>query len=100
VQENIFNRSCALSGCHAGPGAQQGLNLSEGSARANLVNVPSNEVPSILRVSPGNPDDSYLVMKIEGASGIQGQRMPLNQTPLTSEEIALLRDWIEAGANP
>ena len=100
VQENIFNRNCALSGCHAGPGAQQGLDLSEGRARDNLVNVPSNEVPSLLRVSPGNPDASYVVMKIEGASGIQGQRMPLGGTPLTSAEIALVRDWIEAGANP
>ena len=99
VQENIFNRSCALSGCHAGPGAQQGLDLSEGQARDNLVNVPSREVPSILRVSPGNPDASYIVMKIEGASGIQGQRMPLGGM-LTPDEIALVRDWIEGGANP
>jgi hypothetical protein len=26
--------------------------------------------------------------------------MPLNSTPLTDEQIALIRSWISAGANP
>jgi hypothetical protein len=29
------------------------------------------------RVAPGNPDNSYLVRKLEGTAGITGSRMPL-----------------------
>ena len=32
-----------------------------------------------LRVKPGDPDDSYMVHKIEGAAGIDGGQMPLGR---------------------
>ena len=99
VQQSVFNTNCALSGCHAGPNAQQGLNLSEGSSRASLVNVQSTERPDLLRVKPGSASESYLVMKIEGASGIVGERMPLGRSPLSQEQISLVREWIDSGAN-
>ena len=62
-----------------------------------LVNVPSTEVPSILRVEPGNPDDSYLVQKIEGTAAV-GARMPLGGPNLSADEIAAIRQWITDGA--
>lgn len=98
IQENIFSTSCALSGCHAGSSPQQGLNLSAGQARANLVNVQSQERPSLKRVDPGSPDNSYLIHKVEGRSSIVGQQMPLGQQPLSEEKIDALRMWIEEGA--
>lgn len=98
IQTNVFNTSCAVSGCHRGAGAPLGLDLSAGNARDNLVNVDSREVPDLLRVDPGDPDDSYLVMKIEGAPGIVGARMPRGRPPLSDEQIQLIRAWIEAGA--
>lgn len=98
IQENIFNTSCAFAQCHAGPNPQQNLNLSEGQARANLVNVDSGTDPSFKRVEPGNPDDSYIVMKLEGDPRIQGQRMPLNSPALSSEQIGVIRQWITDGA--
>lgn len=98
IQENVFSTSCALSGCHAGPNPQQGMNLSAGRAHQNLVNVRSNERPALLRVDPGAPDSSYLVHKIEGRSSIVGERMPFGQEPLSQEEINALRTWIENGA--
>lgn len=98
IQSNIFSVNCALSGCHAGASPQQGMNLSEGQAFSNIVNVRSNEVPSLFRVEPGNPEDSYLFMKITGATGIVGSRMPLGRSPLSSEEIETIRQWIEDGA--
>ena len=30
IQANIFNRSCAISGCHVGSGAPHGMELSQG----------------------------------------------------------------------
>lgn len=98
IQTNIFSTNCALSGCHAGPNPQQGMDLSAGETHDNVVNVPSNERPEVDRVEPGNPDASYLVHKIEGRSSIVGGRMPLGREPLSQEEIELIREWIAAGA--
>ncbi len=98
IQESVFNLNCALSGCHLGSSAPLGLDLSEGKAYNNLVNVPSGELPQLRRVAPGKPDSSYLVWKIEGRPGIQGQRMPRGRDPLPQEAISLIRRWIDAGA--
>jgi hypothetical protein len=97
----IFTANCALSGCHAGTSPQQGQNLSDGLAYQNIVNVPSHERPGMMRVLPFQPDSSYLVHKIQGdqaSVGGQGGRMPLGMTPLTPQQIDLIRAWITAGA--
>jgi hypothetical protein len=62
-----------------------------------LVNVPSTEVPSLMRIEPGNPDESYLVQKIEGTASVGG-RMPLGGPELSDEAIAAIRQWITDGA--
>ncbi len=99
IQAEVFDRSCALSGCHAGPNPQLGLDLTAGNARQSLVGVASVERPDLQRVNPGNPDDSYLVIKLEGTdSRLVGGRMPLNQSPLDSELIGIVREWIADGA--
>jgi hypothetical protein len=45
------------------------------------------EQPTVLRMQPRSPNNSYLVRKLEGTSGITGSRMPLgglflDQTPI------------------
>ena len=95
IQENVFSAVC--TNCHVGAGAPQGLRLEEGMSHAMLVNVPSSEVPSLLRVDPGNPDDSYLVRKLEGSASV-GARMPLGGPFLSDDEIAAIRQWIADGA--
>ena len=98
IQTNIFDLNCALSGCHAGPNPQLGLDLSAGQARANMVGVPSVQRGTVLRIAPGDPDASYLVWKIEGRPEIGGQRMPRGRAPLAQAQIDLVRQWIAAGA--
>lgn len=99
IQSNIFGPICAQAGCHVGGGAQQGLMLdSVANSFQDLVDVASTEAPSLLRVSPGNPDSSYLVHKIEGRSTIVGAQMPLNQPALSGPQIAAIRSWIQNGA--
>lgn len=98
IQTTIFNTSCALSGCHAGSNPQQGMDLSEGAAYEAIVGVRSNERPDLFRIEPGDPDQSYLVMKIEGSQGIVGGRMPLGRPPLSNNQITLVRDWVLDGA--
>src|SRR6185503_5377568 len=49
LKNAIFNPIC--SQCHIGANPPQGLKLDDANAYANLVNVPSNEVPSLDRKS-------------------------------------------------
>jgi hypothetical protein len=56
-----------------------------------------------MRVVAGNPDASYLVMKLEGthlANGGSGGQMPFGAPPLPPEQIAKVRQWIAEGAKP
>lgn len=96
IQDTIFTPVCSV--CHSGANAPQGLRLDAGNSYALLVNVASAEVPGTLRVSPGNPNASYLVQKIEGTAAV-GVRMPANGPPyLPQDRVDLVRRWIAAGA--
>ena len=97
LQTEIFTPSCAVSGCHAGASPQQGMNLSAGQTFSNIVGVKSNESPGLNRVEPGDPDNSYLVHKVEGTASVGG-RMPLGGAALSNEKIQKLRQWITDGA--
>jgi hypothetical protein len=96
IQTQVFNARC--TGCHSGAGAPQGLNLSAGASYGLLVNVASAEVPSLMRVEPGNADDSYIIHKLEGASSIVGVRMPAGGPFLDQATIDRIRAWIDSGA--
>jgi hypothetical protein len=97
----ILSGSCAFAGCHAGTSPAQGMNLGDGQTFSNVVNVASRELPSMNRVTPNQPDISYLVHKIQGTHvgvGGSGSQMPLGRSPLSPDEIELIRAWIEGGA--
>ena len=96
IQDNVFTPIC--SKCHIGAGAPEGLQLDAGHSYNLLVGVPSVEQPALLRVKPGDPDDSYMVHKVEGLSGITGGQMPLGETPLPQATIDAIRQWITNGA--
>ncbi len=91
---DLFGRSCARVGCHAGPVPQQGMDLSREKFYALIVDEPSREMPALKRVHPGQPEISYLVMKVKGAPGIKGVQMPLIGDKLTEEEIHTIETWI------
>jgi mono/diheme cytochrome c family protein len=97
IQASIFTPICEQ--CHSGAGAPVGLRLDAANSFALLVGVPSGEQPSILRVAPGDPDNSYLIQKLEGTAGV-GQRMPLRLPPLPQSDIDVIRQWITDGAQP
>lgn len=97
----IFTANCALSGCHAAPSPQENQNLTAGQAYANIVNVSSMQLPTMNRVTPGEPDSSYLVHKIQGTQvfvGGSGQRMPFGGNRLPQSQINTIRNWIQEGA--
>ncbi|MBL7995934.1 hypothetical protein JNM05_11245 [bacterium] len=99
--QNIFTNECGSAGCHAGSSPQAGMNLSQFNAYDDIVNINSEEQPSLKRVMPFAPDDSYLVRKVEGVPGIDGDRMPADGPPfLTTAQIDTIRLWISNGALP
>src|ERR1700736_5988675 len=96
IQDNVFTPICTK--CHIGAGAPEGLQLDAAHSYALLVSVPSTEQPSVLRVAPGNPDNSYIVRKLQNSGGISGGQMPLNGPYLPQSTIDVIRQWITAGA--
>jgi hypothetical protein len=75
------------------------MNLSSaGESYAALVSVASLQVTSLNRVEPGNPDESYLIRKLEGGPDIVGDRMPRGGPFLPQATIDEIRAWIAAGA--
>lgn len=98
----IFTNSCAFAGgCHAGGSPALGMNLSAGQAYQNIVNVPADQLSSMNRIEPDEPDNSYLIHKIQGTQssvGGTGQRMPLTGCCLSQTQIDLIRAWVDAGA--
>jgi hemin uptake protein HemP len=97
IQDHVFTPICTA--CHVGAGAPLGFRLDADSSYAMLVNTPSVEVPSLLRVSPGHPDESYIIQKLEGHAAVGGQ-MPLGGPPLPQATIDVIRQWITDGAPP
>lgn len=95
IQQNVFTPICTA--CHAGSDAPQGLQLDAANSYAQLVGVPSVEQPSILRVAVGDPDGSYIIQKLEGHAA-SGAQMPFGGPPLPAATIAVIRQWISAGA--
>lgn len=98
LQTDIFTPRC--SSCHTGVGGTLPgvMNLSSAAATfAALVDVDSISEPTFKRVLPGDPDDSYIIHKLEGTQ-LVGDRMPLGGPFLDQATIDEVRAWIDAGA--
>jgi len=105
IQATIFSPRCALPTCHDDAAVPAGmLHLTEGQAHAQLVGVaPTIDTArdaGLLRVDPFDPDNSFLLVKLQGPPPDQGSRMPQTGPPLTNAEVALIRQWIAEGAQP
>src|SRR6185312_12833019 len=96
IQDNVFTPICAP--CHNGAGAPKGLILDAAHSYSLLVGIPSAEVPTLDRVKAGDPNNSYIILKLTGAAGIVGGQMPLDETPLPQSTIDVIRQWITNGA--
>jgi len=124
IQEKVFSPTCA-QGCHE-PGGEGVINtgISGGTpldlsstvdSFSSLVNVESTiddicgatltefgASPCGDRVEPGEPDRSWLIVKLEGTheriGREAGDRMPRSGPLLTQDEIDVIRQWIEEGA--
>jgi hypothetical protein len=88
--------------CHY-TGSPNPLDLSNPFDEDNgLVNVPAVYRGDMMRVLPGSPEDSLLILKVRAVrpeSDI-GAQMPYSFTKLTDSQIDVVRQWIAEGARP
>jgi hypothetical protein len=89
----IFQAHCWV--CHPPMGG--GMDLTEGMAYSNLVDVTSSGYGPSVRVLPGDPEASVLWHKINFSSEY-GLGMPPSGAPLSSAQIETIRLWIEQGS--
>jgi hypothetical protein len=87
IQANVFTPICA--GCHGGANPASGLDLDAMHSFDDLVNVPSTEQPSIVRVKPFDPTNSYLIIHMQKG----GDGAP-------AADIPVIAQWIMEGAMP
>jgi hypothetical protein len=108
IQRQVFDQSCALSGCHDSQTLQNQMNLETGASYGNLINVtPFNTTAqgspwNWKRVTPGDPLTSYLYRKVSGDLPDKdlGVRMPFHRGALDDHLVDIIRLWIEDGAKP
>lgn len=94
--QQIFHDDCIT--CHSTSGALGDLDL-ETDPYTALVGVPAAADGALTLVIAGDPDNSFLVQKIEGTQGASlGGQMPAG-TPLPQSSIDLIRKWITDGAS-
>lgn len=106
IQQTIFSASdpsgrLSCVQCHTDQGRAPAGNLvlTEGRSYQQLVGRASTGKPGETLVIPGDPDNSYMVKKLERAPDIVGERMPRNNGPfLTEGQMRVIRRWIAEGA--
>lgn len=95
----IWDATCTSNACHDSTMPQERLNLTPSVSRAALVGVASRQCTTTQLVNPGNPDQSYLMFKLQGSGPcMMGSRMPKAAPTLTAAQRQLVRDWIVNGA--
>ncbi len=113
IYTQIIESECTF--CHAPPSNFGGLNLANTATNdsyATIVNQPSSECGAYDFVEPFNSQASWLFRKIAGTNvdaatsagcdpADAGSQMPLSPfCCLTQEQIDLIQEWIDSGANP
>ena len=97
IQANIFTQHCVS--CHGGVSPAANLNLEDGEAFSNLVDIPRPFDPEI-RVISGDANSSFLIDKLEdnNLGNARGDQMPLGGPYFDQATINVIRDWINNGA--
>ena len=100
IQDNVFTPTCAIGGCHTNADQAGGLTLEEGVAYSAIIDVASNELPTMHLITPGDTEESYLIHKLMGTYldvGGSGAQMPIGGS-ISEEELATIEEWVLAGA--
>ncbi len=88
--------------CHTTGEPKANLVFEQGEGYAQLVGRASTQVPTLKLVTPGDPEKSYLWLKLDQRAAV-GEGMPrsfLGAKRLPPAEQERFRRWIEDGALP
>lgn len=99
VQAVFESNGCIA--CH--PGVNPSLDLRAANSYDDLVGVEALEDPTLYRVIAGDPDNSFLYLKIGGNPVLAdipavGTRMPPQSPPIPAADMKVIHDWIAQGA--
>ncbi len=96
IEHGIFATTCAQ--CHGATGyAAAGLDLTAGHGYSALVNTASTIDPTMLRVEPGNSDNS-LLYKALSSDMSASWRYDHTSEVVNDSRLQLIKDWIDNGA--
>lgn len=95
VKGEIDQVCSSPDGCHGGGAGSMGLTPSDPFGA--MINVASTEIPSLKRVVPGDPEHSYVYLKVACDGGTLGACMPYS-SGFDPRIKQMFHDWIEAGA--
>ena len=100
IQAHVFTPSCATGTCHRGSDPAVGLSLEAGMSHATLVNHDASTAAGWIRVVPGSPSTSYLMVALGRAAGPTPKdgTMPLGMPPLCGPKLDAIERWITSGA--
>jgi hypothetical protein len=88
-------------GCHNQDDPQGSLTLLGDGVYERLLE-PSGQLTDMRLIAPGEPEESYLFLKLIGDDRIEGLQMPYNpltgEGSLTQAEISDIETWIINGA--
>lgn len=109
VFDRVIAPSCTFGSCHASPTNAAALDLTAKSMCDALVNQPSCLFPDKMRVVPGAPEESFFFHKLSGEGMTETPTgdcggtntnllMPYGAQQLAAADLALVHDWIAAGA--
>jgi hypothetical protein len=95
VQTEILLPRCGDSICHDAQNPEANLDLISPNVERRLVGVRATQCTQRLRIDPAMPELSFLLEKLERDDPECGDRMPVREQPLSRNEIACVRDWVE-----
>ncbi len=95
----FFGGRCVF--CHYA-GTPSPPDLTDPFGPNGLVNVNARYRADMVRVLPGQPEESLLILKVraERPDSDIGNQMPYSYNPLTETQIGVVRQWILEGARP
>lgn len=105
IQANIFDVSCMSEGCHTLRDQAGGQILDAVASYDQLVGATPTQPNAVsrgfLRVKPGDPDNSFLLVKLTLPTAFDpvfSARMPQAMPALSAQQIEQIRAWILRGA--
>lgn len=92
----FIETNCLSTACHGGivPSSRFDLRTYESTF---IAGDDARQIGAC-EITPGDPDNSFLMEKLRSADPRVGLQMPLEREPLTAAQLAIIETWIREGA--